>query len=503
MLIAAMTTPVAEVGLAQESLEVARKLAGTVVNRDGQPVAGATLYTHAMAKVDRPLRETKSNEQGEFVITFPPEWPDDVSMNTWVIAKGYALQIVRPTVALQDGLENQPVTISLDRPDLPTFEVQDPNGEPMAHVQVRLAYLNAPTREFSSETPSGFSTYVPDELKEQFTRTTDSEGKATLEFVKKSFVQGVAVSAPQFGEQEIRLNDRTGNTLKLQPVGELTVKVDGDAAADFAGTQLAVNTGNLATHTFRQSVTLDETGQAHLPRVMAGKVRCYLPDREVDGQVLVAAEDVEIKADGSHVFRLKPQKSVQVVGSVLTKDTNKPIAGASLFLSANSIHFSSRSGKTDVEGKVVFRVAPGDYRLSCSLTGVDSTTTDRYYLDSSAVPYRQPPIRIKPDQVEHVLPPILAIPKASVRGQVRNLDSEPIANAIIMLIPSQGTTPILTVETDDSGRFEAEAKESDVKSFANRWIVGERDNSTAGYKEVMSLYARDDDPRSLVLVQAE
>jgi hypothetical protein len=72
-----------------------------------------------------------------------------------------------------------------------------------------------------------------------------------------------------------------------------------------------------------------------------------------------------------------------------------------------------------------------------------------------------------------------------------------------MLLPSQGTAPVLTLQTDASGRFEADAKESDIRGRANRWFVVERDNSARGYREVMPLYARDDDPRSLVLVQAE
>ncbi|MBN1854648.1 MAG: hypothetical protein JW829_18090 [Pirellulales bacterium] len=492
-----------EAGVAQESPGVDRELIGTIVNREGQPVAGATLFTHAMGALEQNACQTTSNGQGEFKILFPREWPDDVNMHTWILTDEYAVKIVRPGVILDDNLGDRNVTITLDRPDPAVFQVLGPDGNVVPDVPVRLESMNAPLREFAIDGPSNYSMYVPPELKERFTRTTNSEGKVTLEFVSKSLVHRVAVMSPEYGDQQISFNSRQGDILKLQPVGELTVQVDDEFAADFAGIQLSIDTGNLATYTSKQDVTLNEAGQAHLPKVMTGWVRCDLPEKEINGRFLVAAEEVEVKAGESHVFHLKPVKSLPVVGSVLTKDTNEPISGARVYLSSSSRHSFGKSAETDSNGEFTILVAPGIYRLWCTLDRADAAIRDRYYFDSSGALFRQRTIRIPAGEKEHVVPPILATPKFRVRGQVRNLDSQPIANATVMLFPSRGTRPILTIQTDASGHFEVEAKEKDVTSSANRWVVVEKDGSTNGYREVMPLYARDDDPNSLVLVQAE
>ncbi len=197
-----------------------REIDGSVVDEQGQPVAGATVIFHRSA--GRPRSEqladprTLTDTAGRFRLAVPKaRWNNAGTL--WVHRPGLALACV-------EAWEESPRSLVLKKPRPRTLTIESPDGKPIAGAKVSPEAVVFVTGHIRlTATP-------PLMLSESLAATTGADGKVTFDCIARlDQLDAVYVSAPSIGRQILLVADEprysldwTAATIRLKATSRLT-----------------------------------------------------------------------------------------------------------------------------------------------------------------------------------------------------------------------------------------------------------------------------------------
>ena len=284
-------------------------VSGTVVDPEGKPVKGATVWLTAFVRFDADvveLAQVETDAEGRFTIDAPVGGGDQPrSLTLWAHSPGATVAIASPSNRPKD--DRGPIRLALGPPARTPVRVLGVDGKPVAGATVRLSPL---------DWPAG--------LRARLEATTDARGRATIEGVDPGQVHRVDVTAEGLGTQGQNVpQDEAEKTVQLLPVGRVAARIVSDDPKALAGWTVVASShpeeASRPSHpTNAARGRSDEAGRVALGPLAAGRIAFrveppegspFLPLPDVPGQVaLRGGESVEVK--------IPVRKGVKVEGSV-------------------------------------------------------------------------------------------------------------------------------------------------------------------------------------------
>ena len=259
-------------------------VSGTVVDPEGKPVKGATVWLTAFVRIDadvEDLAQVETDAEGRFTVDAPAGGGDRPRfLSLWAHAPGSRVAIASLSNRPKD--DRGPIHLTLGPPAKTPVRVRGADGKPVAGATVRLS-----SRVF----PAG--------LRARLEATTDAQGRAAIEGVNPGQVYRVDVTADRLGTQGHNVaQDQAEKTVQLLPVGRVAVRIATDNPTARAGWMVVASSfpdeaSNPRRETNSAHGRTDESGRVALGPLAAGQVAIrverpegvpYLPEAKMPVQ---------------------------------------------------------------------------------------------------------------------------------------------------------------------------------------------------------------------------
>jgi len=385
-----------------------RRLSGRVVDPEGRPISEALVSTNlrmSLSPGDNWHASAKSDPKGNFVLTFPEKWLAKGAFTPlrtiWAYAPGHQLGTQSAHKALlKDG--PQDIEIKLGPATDTAFRVEDPQGKPVPDAVVEPLHI---LTKAAYEIP-------PDDIRAAARGVTDAAGRARLPAVAREGFRTVKVVSPPFGEQHLRLEDRTRadseRVIQLRSARRLEVRVT--AARPEHARQLPVVVTSPISETdhhiaytegFARGVTDDE-GRLIVPAIAIGTANIMTfvdPALPVRPQLPTG---VDLSDEGTGRIEIPLVPAVLVRGLVRDKSSGKPVDGALISIGYGGARQSDHA-RSDAEGKFETFVLPGPVRQQAIILPDRYQQLGEPWRDKLVVPVTDKPFDLPPLDVVQTL----------------------------------------------------------------------------------------------------
>ena len=332
-------------------------VSGTVVDPEGKPVKGATVWLTAFVRFDADVAElaqVETDAEGRFTIDAPVGGGDRPgSLTLWAHSPGTRVAIASPFDRPKD--DRGPIGLALGPPARTTVRVLGVGGKPVAGATVRLSPL---------DWPAG--------LRARLEATTDTRGHATIEGVNPGQVHRVDVTAEGLGTQGQNVPpDEAEKTVQLLPVGRVAARIVSDDPKALAGWTVVASShpeeASRPSHpTNAARGRTDEAGRVALGPLAAGRIAFRVEPPE--GSPFLTLPDVPrqvgLRGGESVEVKIPVRKGVKVEGSVREHGGAKPAVGVKVDLTVLSPYQRNEDVVTDAEGRFSRYFLPCKLRVS-------------------------------------------------------------------------------------------------------------------------------------------
>ena len=354
--------------LTTASLPQPFSVSGTVVDPEGKPAKGATVWLTAFVRFDAEVEElaqVETDAAGRFAIDAPVGGGDRPrSLTLWAHAPGTRVAIASPSNRPKD--DRGPIRLALGPPARAPVRVLSGDGKPVAGATVRLS---------ASVWPAG--------LRARLEATTDARGRAAIEGVNPGQNDRVDVTAEGFGTQRhIVPQDEAENTVQLLPVGRVAARIVADDPKALAGWTVVASShaGVVILPFYETNATRgrsDEAGRVALGPLAAGRIsfRALPPEGSPFLPLPATPAPVTLRGGESVEVEVPVGKGVKVEGSLREHGSGRPATGMKVSLNVLSPYRRNEDVVTDAQGRFSRYFLPCKLRMS--LTWFD--LPDRYF----------------------------------------------------------------------------------------------------------------------------
>ncbi len=390
---------------------------GTVVDPEGKPVKGATVWLTTYARYDADVVEVaqvETDADGRFAIAIEVPAPADGKrsrpMTLWAHAPGMTVASAwRSNVAKGDW---GPVRLALGAPARTLIRVRRVDGKPVAGAAVH------PT---SLAWPAG--------LRARLKTTTDDRGLATIEGVEPGQIGQFDVQAEGFGMQRHQVAlDQAEKRVQLLPLGRVSMRVVSDDPKALAGWTVValshpVDADEFLHFTNAARGQSDAAGKIALDPLAAGRVELRIEPPEGSPFLVLPGTPARVTLRGGDDVEVKiPVKNgVKVEGSV-REHSGRPAAGVKVNLHVLSPYRRSDDVITDAEGRFSRCFLPCKLRVSLTWFALP----DRYYHAPDA---HWADHDIADGAEAQTIAPLEVWPAVAIRGTVVDEAGKPVAGA--------------------------------------------------------------------------
>ena len=439
---------------------------GTVVDEQGQPLAGATVTAYRRARDD----DTVFGQLKKMATAQTP--PDGTFSFEFVITERFASGFV---VAMKEGLAmgwgnwqtREPdcsFDLKLGPPKVLAGKVVDENGSPIAGAVVRTSMT--PGEDTRSIWIQGLPAF------DRLMTRTDRDGRFSFDQIPADARADFMITAPgraltttfkrgSYGGRRLNFSPSQPDISITLPVegrveGAVVAKETGQPAA---GIRLRLRTEQAASGWENRKCVSGDNGRFTIEGLGAGLyILTVLPpkdetDTDVPGDDQGSKDDmtdwvaapvmVTVKT-GQTLSDIKVQLSegsfVQV--TVTDEADGRPIADARVGLYDNNRQ-QSASGKTNQQGVARLRVLPGEHQLST------------LYKEGYAQMFPRTQLVVTEGQAETIAVELKVEPK--IHGLVTDATGQPVSGAEVQVLPGRGRGG---PTTDEQGRFETSSQTS-------------------------------------------
>lgn len=328
--------------------------AGRVLTAQNQPSAGARVYLiEGSSETSKPAITT-TDPQGRF--SFPAA---ATGRSILVQAEGYGLGGASVAEQVDD-----PVEIRLAEATAVKVKVVGPDDKPVSNVRMGIRLVRG-------RRLAGFAVFLPAELSQSLSKTTDSEGVCVFPSLPRGAIVRLDVLDDRFAHysnrSDINLADgpeSDGGTIKLQLAANVMGRVViGESGKPVAGVRVGAQ-GVGGESGWSEAVT-DEQGRYQLKQLSTGQYNVALDLRDELAKQYTAVAVEKLSAVGGEDmqgadFKLIP--GVTITGKAFVRGTNRPLPGLSIGVYGPA---HPRSGawvqntSTAEDGTYTLRVPPG------------------------------------------------------------------------------------------------------------------------------------------------
>ncbi|QDT10931.1 hypothetical protein [Planctomycetes bacterium K23_9] len=409
----------------------ARTFEGTVVDQQGQPIAGAMLwYRYASERpLFKPLEmETRADAQGRFVLEVPSVTESENLVASsrsilWAWAPGYALGFSE-----RHWLDQETKRIELAPATDTSFVVVDVNGEPVTDVLVE---------------PQNYRNWlgydlVPNLAVTQLRRRTDKDGRVKFPSLLKEKLFRLRLTSVDFGIQTIRPgmqpSEPAERTITLRQVSRIEGRVVADHLAWCGGIKLHFSTEKpfAAGKTKRPpwptegkaTAVTDKTGRFVVPVIAEGRVRIEHSILSNDVHARPLFPDARLVEGLATKLEIPMQRLVPIRGAIIAKETRMPMKGIKIH-----VYYGSYRQGTDVvsdaNGEFAAWVLPGKVRFQ------PMNLSATKYSQLGAPKQNEVPEDVPEDEAFE-LPAIEVVPTEPLQGLLVDQDDKPVAEARVI-----------------------------------------------------------------------
>jgi len=335
-------------------------ITGTVVDGDGQPVAGAKVwlyYPHTNGEFDWGLVAVgETAADGSFALEDPerdPPLPEDHHWYVYACREGLALggaETADPT---------RPLAPSLLEPVAVPGTITDTGGKPLARVQVTI--ISASVGEWGE--PGHRSLSVPPEVALACGTTTDAVGAFTFRGLAPEWRGVFEVSAEGYGRLTVSgTNALTAlAALALAPAGRFTGRIVGveDPGLVSGARILADAHPGGGTLSARGTATVDDAGRVACADLPPAVYDVWVTKQPAGPYHIRGKQGVEVRSGEETTLELVAERAVTVTGRVVSADTGESVEGASIRLSQRTTSYYSTEGKAGADGRFAIACLPG------------------------------------------------------------------------------------------------------------------------------------------------
>ncbi len=337
-------------------------LSGTVVDADGRPVAGATVWlgdTHWGRHGPEVLATAQTDDRGHFQLERADELSGRVSQwspTLWAYKPGSRVAFLEFKRKLPGS--DQPVRLVLGPPVATALRVLQADGKPAAKAKVQVV-------ELSLKAPR-----PPDKMLDRFVATTDANGRATLDGFAPADIFALYVTAAGQIVQALSIDPGSG-TVKLRPVGRLKARIVADDPRPNAlrGWMITAQSrptepgyvGPYITHWIRK--TTGDDGRVEFPSIAEGQIDWNIKPPEGSNYLVVKEPAAAIRAGGTEDVEIKVVRAVRVEGTVLDEPDGAPVPRVTIDLDPLMHSGSVNRFVTDAQGHFSTLIRPGQARF--------------------------------------------------------------------------------------------------------------------------------------------
>ena len=403
------------------------KITGVVRDLNGRPVAGATLRICPMGQ-----RETNSDKEGKFEISWNPEQWGDRELQLVLVARDAG----RNLAAVVD-IEEDTKTIDVKMSPGIVFagKVVDPSGKPIAGARVGVSLR-------VSNYGSSFGNDIV---------VTDQEGRYEYKAISEGQKYSVSARADGYGESyaEVDADYAVNNRLEIKPLMLKVADMSISGIVVDANDKPMANTEVYVNGQGQQSRrgTTDAKGKFIIDKLCDGQVYVSVNVRSIGmgsmpmyGNVNAKAGDTDVKVVVGSPERteMMPDMANQPSGTlevVITDDANEPVAGTNVSVREKNGN-RGRSGVSNADGIASLKLLPGEYEIQ------------RVYKEGYSFEKTQQALTIEVGKTARVEIKLKAVPK--ITGIVRDPNGQPVARAAMRVFPWGQNAR----DSDKEGKFE-------------------------------------------------
>ena len=356
--------------VAGTQLEDTIEVTGLVTDAQGEPVANAMVlfpfgYDPETLKPGSVRGDTDQVGRFRLVIKragLPPELKLGVLNTVWAWADGYAIGIATAPHLLASvqgqAAPIKPITIRLPQAVKTSFRAITETGKPLVGATVVPRAVRVPNGSDPIDGKFGLYAPLPDELIEVTQRTTDADGRVSIDVVPRAQLYNVEVVSRSHGRQSVRLPDGTKEAvLPMRAAGGVRGRLVGGPADLMRGVHVILSTSAAET-TGTAHVVTDENGSFHVPAMAEGGLRIQTNLDSTQPWKLVGAGRLRVVAGVENELTLTMEKAIAVTGRLVVRGGNEPVDGAEV--SIQSGDYTNRdSVVTDERGEFTTLVVPG------------------------------------------------------------------------------------------------------------------------------------------------
>jgi BlaR1 peptidase M56 len=436
---------------------------GIVLDANNNPVSNAQVILDHLQEKHGPIYSattTTTDKAGKFSIEGQRIKPS-VNRYLWAYSVGHSVRCVKPVEGHNRMIlpPEEIIRVSLGS-SLPS------------DLTVRPYYYEVPNGRYTSDEPSGLSSYVPPLLCDQLQWHPDEDGTVAIKGITRKLLNTIVFESKEFGQQTAPPVE----TVFLRETGRITGHIScppGQLPGDlivYVTVDLTLTTG-LGTGHSAQAVayrrgrtagiaraTVDANGRFNIDAIASGKARIQVDwpaSSTLQPRLVNEPSDLIVKAGEELAVRIAAVEGIAVRGRIVTGDTGVPVDGAKVVLqSKDDRRLSSSHVLTDSDGWYDAYVLPGSGTLQCY--GLPTATTDLPGDASSTYEY--------PSITDHefestkdgplILEEVRLKPKEVVNGVLLDESGEPVSNRIIAMTHQRWGFIADMGKTDVEGRFQ-------------------------------------------------
>ena len=421
--------------------------AGTIVNEQDQPIAGAKVTLHEMVFDDATytydpkfIGEVQTGTDGIF--SFVETVKDDQYRYCYVVAQKEGLALGFDNWSLRDG--DKELQIKLGPPRELTGVVVDENCEPLSDAHVLILILGLGE---GRERKSVSGLVVPKPL----TTNTDATGSFVFTRIPAGATAELIVSKPgratvntykRTGEHYQKLNFTEGQR-DIKIVLPIEAKIEGvtvekSTGKPVGGVSISCTSGQETGYVRPKPFVSREDGTFEIDALSATRYVLALlqSSRELSDWVADPVEVITEAGKTQSGIKIELSKGGVLEMNITDAINKEPVEEVSVGIE-HSVSGRYQNNRSDENGIVRMRLIPGDYRV-----------TYMYKQDYSRQQL-QDAITIEDDKTVHLEYELQGMPKLT--GIVRDEEGKPIEGSQLQVCPTGNDA----CTSDADGKFEA------------------------------------------------
>ncbi len=308
-----------------------QRVTGEVINRAGQPLAGAAIFAAAgsleesTSAAPQLKGRATTDQAGKFSLAWNvPDGGRGIA-SLWVYHPGYRLSRATVTTHLSDP-GRRIVLDPVEPLAAAAIEVLGSRQEPVGQAHV------VPTSWFEANMAATSARVwpIPRPVGDLVARRTEADGRVLLEAVPALRLSGVLVASAA-GEQRLTWDETLvarSRIVRLAPVGRVVGQILGTDRLGAAGLVVRISTSAAGHLVGSTTATTDAAGHFEAAGVVAGRVEVEVEPAPGTGQVLERAIRQVLEPGETLSCEIALRPGVRVVGQIKEQGTNTGIGGA-------------------------------------------------------------------------------------------------------------------------------------------------------------------------------